>query len=131
MLKSNFYSLIWSVPTKNMYIEGYKSELMQALLAIINNAQEALADKKDKKIFISTNAEGKYYTITIKDNADGIKEEIREKIFDPQSSTKEEKNGLGLGLYMTKLIVEKHHKGKIEVYNDNGAVFKIYLRKNL
>lgn len=102
----------------------YDSEMMQVILNILKNAQDNFKERQTKnpKITIRTHQRG----VTICDNGGGVAEEIVEKIFDPYFSTKSSKNGTGLGLYMSKTIVEEHHHGKLTLKNlDNGACFEI------
>ena len=126
------------IDNKIINIFGYPNELGQSLVNIINNAKDALlqdnicnkldstAYHKDKRINIKLELTGTTVNLIIDDNAGGIASNIIDKIFDPYFSTKNEKNGTGLGLYMTKIIIEDHMQGKIEVTNNlNGAVFKI------
>ena len=104
----------------------YENELKQVILNLIKNAEDALLDKDVSNPRITIEIEGS--TCTVKDNAGGIPEHILPKIFDPYFSTKIKKDGTGLGLYMSKIIVEDHCKGKLLVNNDKeGAVFKIIL----
>ena len=111
-------------------LSGYPNELGQALLNIINNAKDQilLKNPKEKKISLHVKSEGRQVAIEIADTAGGIEDENKEKIFEPYFSTKEGKNGTGLGLYITKMIVEEHMNGKIYAENsDKGAVFTIEL----
>jgi len=118
---------------KNEYIIlGYENELGQAILNILNNAKDILIEKNIdvKKIRIIIEEYAGEIVISIWDNAGGIPIEIIEKIFDPYFSTKVEKNGTGLGLYMTKMIIEEHMQGKVTVSNiENGALFEIALKE--
>ena len=108
----------------------YDSEMMQVFLNIIKNAQDNFKEKKieNAKIIIYTEDTSNGVLVRISDNGGGISQEIIEKIFDPYFSTKDEKNGTGLGLYMSKTIIEEHHHGSLEVENrDQGACFTITL----
>ena len=118
--------------TSNTKIKTFEKELLQVLINIIKNAKEALIQKnvKNKKIKIEEYLDDDKVVIKIYDNAGGIKKEIIEKIFDPYFTTKDQLEGTGLGLYMSKTIIEKHLKGSLKAYNvDDGACFEIILRK--
>ncbi len=111
---------------------GFANELGQGILNIVNNAKDALIENKikDKQIIISLKMDSENIILTISDNAGGIPLNIIDKIFDPYFSTKEEKNGTGLGLYMSKIIIEEHMGGKVTVANSkNGAEFTIVLKR--
>lgn len=116
---------------KDETINIYVNEILQVLLNIINNSIDVMLEKdvKSRQIWINLDLQNQKLLITIEDNAGGIKEEVLEKVFEPYFSTKS-KNGTGLGLYMSKMIVDKHIGGAIEVQNTKrGALFKITLPK--
>ncbi len=112
-------------------IYGYSNELQHAILNIMNNAKDALMDNKvkNKRIKIKILKEGKDIIIEISDNGGGISADIENKIFDPYFSTKDEKNGTGIGLYMARVIISEHFGSDLSFYNNNeGAVFVIRLK---
>jgi signal transduction histidine kinase len=112
------------------YAHGFPNELGQSILNIAYNAQDALNEKEvaDKQIELSLSCHEETVVLSIQDNAGGIPETIINKIFDPYFSTKSSKNGTGLGLYISKIIIEEHMEGSLLVSNrKNGACFKIYL----
>ncbi len=108
----------------------YPNELKQVILNLIKNAEDALVEssKENPYIKIKTYKKDDKVILEISDNAGGIPKDIISKIFDPYFSTKKKKDGTGLGLYMSKIIIEDHCKGVMSVYNnEEGAVFKIEL----
>ncbi len=122
-------SLILELNTQKRFVT-YPNELKQVVLNLIKNAEDVLLEKEieDAYIKITTYSDGETEVLEVSDNAGGITEEILNKIFDPYFSTKLEKNGTGLGLYMSKTIVEDHCGGELSVSNSkDGAVFKMIL----
>ena len=114
-------------------VETYSNELVQVLLNILNNSVDALVDReiKDPTITINIYNRGENLAITIEDNAGGIAEKNLDAVFDPYFSTKG-KNGTGLGLYMSQMIMQKQFHSKIEVTNtQKGALFTIIVPKKL
>ena len=109
----------------NETIEVYSNELKQVILNLIKNSEDALIENKIEDAFIHIRSMKKENNciLEIKDNGGGIPHKILTKIFDPYFSTKKEKEGTGLGLYMSKIIVEEHCKGKIE--------FKVFQDKTI
>jgi signal transduction histidine kinase len=116
----------------NKKLSTYPSELRQVVLNLLKNAEDVLSERRVKNpcITVVTNYYGKNrFELVIKDNAGGISKKILDKIYDPYFTTKDEKNGSGLGLYMSKIIIEEHCKGTLKVSNDTeGAVFTVGLR---
>lgn len=109
----------------------YEAQVTQVLINILKNAQDVLLDKKIENATIRLNAyeEKEFFVIEIEDNAGGIPEAIISKVFDPYFSTKAEKNGTGLGLYMSKTIIEEHCHGILSVCNtERGAKFSVKIR---
>ena len=109
----------------------HENELMQVVLNILKNSQDNFKEKgtQNPKILIKTFDTKEGSTLEISDNGGGITEDIMQKIFDPYFSTKDEKDGTGLGLYMSKTIVETHHRGKfLAKNNDEGVTFTVDLK---
>jgi len=116
--------------TFNEKFKCFPNELAQVILNIIQNSKDAILEKNIKNPFIKvkTYKADNYIVIEIEDNAGGIPEKYKDKIFEPYFSTKS-KNGTGLGLYMSKMIIEKHCNGKLYFKNTkNGVKFIIELR---
>ena len=108
---------------KDLHVSGYASEFAQVILNLILNAKDVLIERdvKNPQIIITIDKE----KVKVSDNGGGIDDEILEKIFEPYFSTKKTA-GTGLGLYMSKMIIEENMSGKIIVTNsDKGAEFCI------
>jgi two-component system, NtrC family, sensor kinase len=102
-------------------VYGYKNEILQVLLIIIKNAKDELTKESStqrKLIFVDSYREENHNIIKIRDNAGGISKDIINKIFDPYFTTKENDEGTGIGLYMSKQIIEGMD-GSIDVFNVN------------
>ncbi|MDP2078018.1 MAG: HAMP domain-containing sensor histidine kinase, partial [Sulfuricurvum sp.] len=115
-------------------IDGYRNELQQVILNLLNNAKDALCSNDgegvgaEKWIHISIEEKKKMCVLSIEDNGGGIPESIIERIFEPYYTTKQEGKGTGVGLYMSKMIIEQNMGGRLEVSNHaQGACFSIYL----
>ena len=112
----------------NDTINTIANEFKQVLLNLIKNAEDVLLEKniKDPVINIkSQKRDNKIYFI-VSDNGGGIPKEIIDKIFDPYFTTKDKKDGTGLGLYMSRTIIEEHCNGRLSVRNgEEGAVFEV------
>jgi C4-dicarboxylate-specific signal transduction histidine kinase len=109
-------------------IFGYRNEFAQSLLNILNNARDVLTERqvRSPRVRIAISGEGQRGVVTVSDNAGGVPEEIIEKIFDPYFTTKGPQAGTGLGLFMSKTIIEKNLGGRLTVRNaGDGAEFRI------
>ena len=119
-------------------IEGNSNELIQCLINLFNNSKDALVETKQNEplILITTQIEENSILIKMKDNAEGIPEDILPKIYEPYFTTKHQSQGTGLGLHMTYRLITEAMNGKIETTNvefkyENklykGVEFKIIL----
>ncbi len=116
---------------KNHYVLGISQELIQVIMNLIKNTQDAVIEKKIERPILKflIKEDENNVLIRIQDNAGGIDEDKIDKIFDVYFSTKG-KGGSGLGLYMSKEIIQKSMQGNIQVENvKDGALFVISLPK--
>jgi len=112
-------------------VEGFPNELSQVIINILNNAREALEednDLLDKQVWVSLIKEDEKVIIEIKDNGKGIPETVLPHIFEAYYTTKLDNKGTGLGLYISKTIINEKMKGEISVNCEAGTVFKIELQ---
>jgi len=115
---------------EKMEVLGYPNEFAQALLNILSNAKDVLSEREISNPFIRLYLKKgyKYILIVIEDNGGGIASDDIDRIFEPYFTTKYAKQGTGIGLYMTKMIIENNMGGIIKVKNTNeGALFTIKL----
>ena len=118
------------VKERDLAVTGYKKEFSQVLLNVIQNAKEAILLRQPAAPFIEIvcSCTDGFARITITDNGGGISSEILDKIFDPYFTSKFKSQGAGMGLYISKMIIEKHMGGKISVANcTEGAEVTIEL----
>jgi len=125
------YNITLKISDYDFVIYGYRSEFQQVILNIITNAAYELKHNKveNPKIDIVL----KDTTITISDNALGINKEILDRIFEPYFTTKEQGEGTGIGLYMSKIIIEENMDATLSVVNkkEGGTSFIIDFGKHI
>ncbi|RDX33939.1 PAS domain-containing sensor histidine kinase, partial [Arcobacter sp. HD9-500m-PIT-SAG02] len=119
--------------SSEIFITNYENELKQSLLNIIHNARDAIYIKREIKPFdacitIKVTLEDKFVQIVLSNNGGVMEEDIMQRVFEPYFTTKFETQGTGIGLYMTKTIIETNMKGNIKVENiEDGVSFEILL----
>ncbi len=131
--KQIFYlniKVIFKYKDDELFVNGYKNELKQVLLNIINNAKNKIIKLENFQgvITIKVYCKKKFIIIEIGDNAGEIEDEVIEHLFEPFFTTKED--GLGYGLYLAKVIIEDKMNGRIEAENrKNSVTFSIKIPK--
>ena len=129
-LEAHFFQINENYDDDLPEIVGYENEFKQALLNIITNSQDA-ADERGinyPAISVKTGKKDGYALLEIEDNCGGIPLDIIDRIFEPYYTTKEQGKGTGVGLYMSKTIIEENMSGYLEVSNTkDGARFTIRL----
>lgn len=141
-IKIDFFS------KEKIILNTYENELKQSILNILNNAKDAILQRREKENFdaiikiVAKKVAGKdikddmkdfdskknFAIISIQNNGGNIDSDIIERIFEPYFTTKFETQGTGIGLYMSKVIIEKNLKGKISVKNiPNGVLFELII----
>jgi len=109
---------------EKLRIMGVPGQLRQALLNILGNAKDAISERKIRSGLVDIRVDrlpGKV-RLRITDNGGGVAADKLESIFNPYFTTKEQGRGVGLGLYMSKVVVEKYHQGTITAYNHGDGL---------
>ncbi|MDD2852596.1 MAG: ATP-binding protein [Desulfuromonadaceae bacterium] len=127
---------------RDLQIEGYQNEFKQSLLNLVSNAFDAIIDKADQggiapvasevkgTVTIVTDATKDALVIEVSDNGCGIPPEYADMVFDPYFTTKSGSKGTGIGLYMTKLIIEESMEGRLSFTSSAaGTRFRIELAR--
>ncbi|MBF0518209.1 MAG: PAS domain S-box protein, partial [Nitrospirae bacterium] len=134
--KSNIDISIKAEQQPMLSVEGYPNEFKQVVLNILNNSRDAIVSREKTshethgiiEINIYNNEDKSRVIVSIRDNGGGILDDVIEKIFEPYFTTKET-DGTGIGLYMSKTIIETNMGGNLTVRNiDGGAEFLISLK---
>ena len=109
---------------EHAFIEGDKDQLIRVFNNLVNNAIQAISDDKNGEIHIQLSKKESFYLVAVKDNGSGMTDEVKEKVFQPNFTTKS--TGAGLGLAMVKQIIDSHH-GKISFVSSHreGTTFFI------
>ncbi len=118
------HAIILNITEEDFNVNGVESEFQQVIMNLISNAKDAIIEsgQKNGQIDISL-IDNK---VTVIDNGGGIPDDIIERIFESYYTTKEQDKGTGVGLYMSKMIIEDTMGGKISVANvDGGTKFTI------
>ena len=113
---------------RDIRVRGFPNEYAQVLLNILNNAKDVLLEREIQKpcVRIGLTCDGAASVVTVTDNAGGIPEDIIDKVFEPYFTTKDQGKGTGIGLYMSKTIIEKNMNGRLTARNvAEGAEFRI------
>jgi len=114
-------------------IKNHKNELIQVLLNIFNNSKDAIKSSKPVRgvVIVDVMESKKSLKITIQDNGGGINQEVIDRVFEPYFTTKFQDEGTGIGLYMSKMIVEESMYGKLTLENsENGVLTTIEIDIN-
>lgn len=115
----------------DLIINSLRGEFSQVLVNLLSNAKDILVERQPAQPIITIKAKKTpqgLITITVKDNGGGVESGIMDKIYDPYFTTKEEGKGTGIGLYMSKMIIENNMAGRLYAFNDaEGANFVIEL----
>lgn len=119
---------------EDKFLYGYSSDLEEVLVNLIANAKDAfksIATEYTKTISVEVSSNDTAFIFLVKDNAGGIPEAIREKIFEPHFSTKGKGEGFGIGLHIARLIITQEFKGTLDLsVSDNQTTFIISIPRS-
>ena len=125
--KNNNIEIDYNI-SKSIKLFGFATEFSQVIFNILQNAKDALVENniENKKVFVSIKKDKDFAYVNISDNAGGISIQMVDKIFKPYFTTKSYRKASGLGLFISKIIIEENMRGKLEFENFmDGAKFTI------